>query len=150
CDYAPVVMANWEFFDNQTPQSTIELVDDLRAGRAVRPTRGPSRVCTFSEVSRVLAGFPDGLADEGTGAGGPSLAGLRIARERGWSAPTGASSRPAAATAMPGSTEVTPASDEAAVAKAEPEADARRKAADDTPSEEETPARTTGPDAKDS
>ncbi|MGL5817343.1 MAG: NADH-quinone oxidoreductase subunit NuoE [Phycicoccus sp.] len=150
CDYAPVVMANWEFFDNQTPQSTIELVDDLRAGKTVRPTRGPSRVCTFSEVSRVLAGFPDGLADEGTGAGEPSLAGLRVARERGWSAPSGGSSHPDAETGMPGSTEVTPASDEAGVAKAEPEADARRKAADDTPSEEETPARTTRRDAKDS
>ena len=34
CDYAPVVMANWEFFDNQTPESTNQLVDDLRAGRA--------------------------------------------------------------------------------------------------------------------
>ena len=26
CDYAPVVMVNWEFFDNQTPESTIALV----------------------------------------------------------------------------------------------------------------------------
>ena len=34
CDYAPVVMVNWEFFDNQTPQSAKQLVDDLRAGRA--------------------------------------------------------------------------------------------------------------------
>src|ERR1700722_16376196 len=32
CDYAPVVMVNWEFFDNQTPQSAKKLVDDLRAG----------------------------------------------------------------------------------------------------------------------
>ena len=32
CDYAPVVMVNWEFFDNQTPQSAKQLVDDLRAG----------------------------------------------------------------------------------------------------------------------
>src|ERR1044072_4610566 len=23
CDYAPVVMVNWEFFDNQTPESAI-------------------------------------------------------------------------------------------------------------------------------
>jgi NADH-quinone oxidoreductase subunit E len=35
----------------------------------------------------VLAGFPDGLADEGPAAGPASLAGLRIARERGWTAP---------------------------------------------------------------
>jgi NADH-quinone oxidoreductase subunit E len=81
CDYAPVVMVNWEFFDNQTPSSATELVDDLRDGRPVRPTRGP-RLCTFKEVSRVLAGFPDGLAHEGPSAGPASLLGLQIAREQ--------------------------------------------------------------------
>ena len=80
CDYAPVVMANWEFFDNQTPTSTRALVDDLRSGAPVTPTRGASRVCSFKEVSRVLAGFHDGLADEGLGAGPASLAGLKVAR----------------------------------------------------------------------
>ncbi len=35
CDYAPVVMVNWEFFDNQTPESATKLVDDLRAGKDV-------------------------------------------------------------------------------------------------------------------
>ncbi|GAA2164531.1 NADH dehydrogenase subunit E [Humibacillus xanthopallidus] len=91
CDYAPVVMANWEFFDNQTPESTIGLVDELRAGADVRPTRGADKVCTFKEVSRVLAGFPDGRADEGVGAGPASLLGLRIAKDHGWVAPEGAS-----------------------------------------------------------
>jgi NADH-quinone oxidoreductase subunit E len=80
CDYAPVVMANWEFFDNQTPTSTRALVDDLRSGAPVSPTRGASRVCSFKQVSRVLAGFNDGLADEGVGAGPASLAGLKVAR----------------------------------------------------------------------
>src|SRR5690554_6311873 len=56
CDYAPVVMVNWEFFDNQTPTSAVEIVDDLRAGRPVAPTRGPSTVGTFKEISHVLAG----------------------------------------------------------------------------------------------
>jgi NADH-quinone oxidoreductase subunit E len=46
----------------------------------VTPTRGPSKVCSFKEVSRVLAGFQDGLADEGVGAGPASLAGLEVAR----------------------------------------------------------------------
>ncbi len=29
CDYAPVMMVNWEFFDNQTPSSAREVVDAL-------------------------------------------------------------------------------------------------------------------------
>lgn len=87
CDYAPVVMVNWEFYDNQTPESTIQLIDDLRSGTPVRPTRGPSRQCTFKEMSRTLAGFSDGLADEGVGAGPASLLGLRIAQEHLWTAP---------------------------------------------------------------
>ena len=86
CDYAPVVMVNWEFMDNQTPQSATELVDDLREGKEVISTRGP-RICTWREAERVLAGFPDGLADDGPGAGAPSLLGLQIARENGWEAP---------------------------------------------------------------
>ncbi|MDN5794649.1 MAG: NADH-quinone oxidoreductase subunit NuoE [Intrasporangium sp.] len=87
CDYAPVVMTNWEFFDNQTPESATRLVDDLRAGKDVAPTRGAHRVCTFKEISRVLAGFNDGRADEGVGAGPASLLGLQIAKEQGWRAP---------------------------------------------------------------
>jgi NADH-quinone oxidoreductase subunit E len=92
CDYAPVVMANWEFFDNQTIESTTRLVDDLREGKAVRPTRGADTVATFKDVSRVLAGFLDGRANEGVGAGDASLVGLRLAHRRGWTAPGSADS----------------------------------------------------------
>jgi NADH-quinone oxidoreductase subunit E len=91
CDYAPVVMVNWEFMDNQTPASARQLVDDLRAGKEVRSTRGP-RVCTWREAERVLAGFPDDLADEGPAAGPASLVGLQIARQNGWTAPRPATS----------------------------------------------------------
>ena len=157
CDYAPVVMANWEFFDNQTPESTIALVDDLTAGKPVAPTRGPTSLCTFKQVSRVLAGFHDGLADEGVGAGPASLAGLKLAHEQGWTAPAGASATAAApaapepaaseapapaAAAEPGNTEVTPASDEAATAKVEPAA--TRDPAEQAPAEDDAKARTTG------
>ncbi len=100
CDYAPVVMVNWEFFDQQTPQSATRLVDELRSGKEVRATRG-ARVVTWREAERVLAGFPDDRADEGPTAGAPSLVGLAIARERGWSAPERPSSRDAAATRPP-------------------------------------------------
>jgi NADH-quinone oxidoreductase subunit E len=86
CDYAPVVMVNWEFMDNMDPQSAVRLVDDLREGKEVRSTRGP-RICTWREAERVLAGFPDDRADEGPAAGAATLAGLAIARERGWEAP---------------------------------------------------------------
>ncbi len=52
CDYAPVMMVNWEFFDNQTPASATALVDALRAGEPVHPTRGADRVAPFRETER--------------------------------------------------------------------------------------------------
>ena len=87
CDYAPVIMVNWEFFDNMTPDSARKLVDDLRAGHKVTPTRGPGRLCTWKEASRILAGFSDGQASDGPSAGPASLVGLKLAKERGWKAP---------------------------------------------------------------
>ncbi|MGZ4650149.1 MAG: NADH-quinone oxidoreductase subunit NuoE [Kineosporiaceae bacterium] len=89
CDYAPVVMVNWEFFDNQTPRTARDLVDALQAGQSVTPTRGAASVCTFKQMSRVLAGFPDGRANEGVGAGPATLRGLVLAKERGWTGPAG-------------------------------------------------------------
>jgi NADH-quinone oxidoreductase subunit E len=44
-------------------------------------------VCTWREAERVLAGFPDDLADEGPAGGPPTLVGLQIARENQWTAP---------------------------------------------------------------
>jgi NADH-quinone oxidoreductase subunit E len=87
CDYAPVVMVNWEFMDNMTPSSSVQLVDDLREGKEVTSTRGP-RICTWREAERVLAGFPDGRVDEGPGAGHASLVGLELARGNSWTAPS--------------------------------------------------------------
>lgn len=88
CDFAPVVMVNWEFVDNQTPQSARELVDKLRDGEPVKSTRGPG-ICTWKQAARVLAGFPDDLATEGEQAGPATLAGLVHAHQQGWSAPKG-------------------------------------------------------------
>lgn len=86
CDFAPVLTVNWEFMDQQTPESAIDLVDRLRAGEEVRSTRGAT-ITSWREAERVLAGFEDGRVDEGPAAAGPSLAGLEIAQERGWAAP---------------------------------------------------------------
>jgi NADH-quinone oxidoreductase subunit E len=99
CDYAPVVMVNWEFFDNQTPASAREVVDQIRAGQDVVPSRGANSVVTFKQMSKVLAGFSDGRANEGVGAGGPSQRGTLLAAQMGWQAPESAQrSRPAAET----------------------------------------------------
>ena len=78
CDYAPVVMANWEFYDNQTVESAKSLVDAARSGKPPAPTRGPSKLVTYKQASAVLAGLDDGLAREGVQAGGPTLLGLSL------------------------------------------------------------------------
>ncbi len=88
CDYAPVVMVNWEFFDNQTPSSARDLVDALRQGADVVPSRG-APLCTFKQTARILAGLPD---DRPVTAAGQvptaTLAGLRVARELDMQAPS--------------------------------------------------------------
>jgi NADH-quinone oxidoreductase subunit E len=89
CDYAPVMMVNWEFFDDMTPQSARQLVDDLRAGADVAPSRGAPRLCTWRRAARILAGFPDDQATGGYTAGHGTLAGLRIAKENGWTPESG-------------------------------------------------------------
>jgi len=81
CDYAPVVMANWEFYDNQTVQSAKDLVDGMRAGNPPAPTRGPNTLGTWKEASAVLAGINDGKANEGVQAGTPTLLGLKLSKE---------------------------------------------------------------------
>jgi NADH-quinone oxidoreductase subunit E len=81
CDYAPVVMANWEFYDNQTVQSAKDLVDSMRSGSPKPPTRGPNKLVTWKEASAVLAGVNDGLANEGVQAGEPTLLGLKLSKE---------------------------------------------------------------------
>ena len=80
CDYAPVVMANWEFYDNQTVESAKALVDGARNGNPPAPTRGPNKLQTWRENSAVLAGLDDGHAHEGVQAGDPSLLGLKISK----------------------------------------------------------------------
>jgi NADH-quinone oxidoreductase subunit E len=81
CDYAPVVMVNWEFFDNQTVQSVKDLVDGARTGNPPAPTRGPKTLRTWKENSAVLAGLSDGLSGEGPSAGTPTLLGLKLSKE---------------------------------------------------------------------
>ncbi len=109
CDYGPVMMVNWEFFDNMTPDSALALVDDILAGKEIKPTRGADSVASFKEVSRVLAGFYDGRADEDQGAGAPSLAGLKVSRgETEPATPAPEPAKPAATPAVKATSKVAP------------------------------------------
>ena len=88
CDYAPVVMVNWEFMDDMTPDKSVRLVEELRNGKEVQSTRGPA-ICSFKQAERILAGFEDpreGAVAGGGGAGHASLAGLLVSQGR---TPTG-------------------------------------------------------------
>jgi NADH-quinone oxidoreductase subunit E len=86
----------------------------------------------------VLAGFPDGLADEGVAAGEPTLRGLRLARENGWTAPSvDAADRdaeqaepaaPAAGTAAPAASAPQPGGEQSSVDR--PAAGAPERSAD--------------------
>jgi NADH-quinone oxidoreductase subunit E len=86
CDYAPVMMVNWEFMDNMTPEKADKILDDLAAGRPVTADRG-AVVTSWRNTERVLAGFSDGRADEGPASGEASVMGLSVARWHGWNAP---------------------------------------------------------------
>jgi NADH-quinone oxidoreductase subunit E len=146
CDYAPVMMVNWEFMDNMTPESAVQLVDDLRTGAEVHSTRGP-RLCTWRQAERVLAGFPDDLADEGPSAGPASLVGLGIARQNGWTAPTVEQSHDVAARGA----DVAEGDTVADKAKGSPEAEhteseAAVEESDAEPKHEDNPANTGGDD----
>ncbi|WP_405495127.1 NADH-quinone oxidoreductase subunit NuoE [Nocardia sp. NBC_00511] len=82
CDYAPVMTVNWEFFDNQTPDSAKGMVDALRRGDEVTGTRSGIPLCTFRETARILAGYEDQRPGATDGAPGPAtLAGLEVAEQ---------------------------------------------------------------------
>jgi NADH-quinone oxidoreductase subunit E len=88
CDYAPVVTVNYEFFDNQTVDSALELVGELQAGNRPMPTRG-APLCSFAEISRQIAGFVDQRpASVRAAATGPQTeAGVLLAQHLGQQAP---------------------------------------------------------------
>jgi NADH-quinone oxidoreductase subunit E len=90
CDYAPVVTVNYEFFDNQSVGSARNIVSQLRNGARPEPSRG-APLCTFKQISRQIAGFFDdeaAFAPDANGTGGPTERGVRLAVERGDTAPS--------------------------------------------------------------
>jgi NADH-quinone oxidoreductase subunit E len=89
CDYAPVVTVNYEFYDNQTVGTARNIVSQLRSGDRPAPTRG-APLCTFRQIERQIAGFHDeaALAADANGSGIPTEAGVKLAIERGDTAPS--------------------------------------------------------------
>jgi len=89
CDLAPVLQVNYEFYDNQTPDSALELVTSLQAGEKPAPTRG-APLTDFRQAELQIAGFFDGReADlDGPSAAQETVRGAKIAADRGWTAPS--------------------------------------------------------------
>jgi len=86
CTHAPVMTVDWEYMDDVTPASAVEIVDRLDRGEPVQSTRGPV-IRDFRATERTLAFPEDGLAAEGTPVDAKMLAGLTVAKERGMTAP---------------------------------------------------------------
>jgi NADH-quinone oxidoreductase subunit E len=95
CDYAPVVTVNYEFFDNQTVDSASDIVSALQSGQRPEPTRG-APLCTFRQIERQIAGLHDesALAPDANGSGLPTEIGVKLAVERGDTAPSYAVDEP--------------------------------------------------------
>lgn len=93
CDLGPVLQVNYEYYDNQTPEKAVELVDALRRGEKPAPTRG-APLSDFKAVERQLAGFfPENEDAFRADVDGPSqavetLRGAQLATDRGWTAPS--------------------------------------------------------------
>jgi NADH-quinone oxidoreductase subunit E len=86
CTHAPVMTVDWEFMDDVTPTSAVDVLDRLERGEEVWSTRGP-RIRDFDATERTLACASDDLATEGNSVDAKMLAGLTVAAERGMSAP---------------------------------------------------------------
>ncbi|MGH3435383.1 MAG: NADH-quinone oxidoreductase subunit NuoE [Sciscionella sp.] len=91
CDLAPVLQVDYEYFDDQTKESAVALVDALRRGEKPVPSRG-APLTDFKTTERQLAGFFEDEAPLESTVDGPSYAaetvrGAALAAERGWTAP---------------------------------------------------------------
>jgi NADH-quinone oxidoreductase subunit E len=89
CDLAPVLQVNYEYFDNQTPESAEELVGALQRGERPAPTRG-APLTDLKTVELELAGiFPDlERSVEGPSIAPETVRGAQLAADRGWVAPS--------------------------------------------------------------
>ncbi|HJQ48232.1 MAG TPA: NADH-quinone oxidoreductase subunit NuoE [Amycolatopsis sp.] len=92
CDLAPVLQVNYEYYDKQSSESAVELVDALRRGEKPAPTRG-APLSDFKGAELQLAGFFPEDEDtyrsdvDGASQAVETLRGAQLAADRGWTAP---------------------------------------------------------------
>jgi NADH-quinone oxidoreductase subunit E len=89
CDHAPVLQVNYEFYDNQTPDSALDLVSALQAGMRPHPTRGAA-LTDFRSVELEIAGIFTDLPTrvDAPTASVPTLRGSVLAEHTDQRAPT--------------------------------------------------------------
>lgn len=93
CDLGPVLQVNYEYYDNQTPESAVELVDALRRGERPAPTRGAALTDLRGAELELAGFFPADAEAYRSKVDGPSIAvetvrGAQLAADRNWTAPT--------------------------------------------------------------
>ncbi len=88
CDHAPVVTVDYEYYDEQSPDSALDLVQALQRGEKPDPTRG-APLTDFRRTELQIAGIHPELARlvDGPSATTPTLRGARLAEEQNWRAP---------------------------------------------------------------
>ena len=89
CDHAPVLTVNYEYYDNQTPDSALDLVNALQAGERPHPTRG-APLTDFRSVELEIAGILPDLEErvQAPTASAPTLRGAVLAEHTDQRAPT--------------------------------------------------------------
>jgi len=95
CDHGPVVTVDYEYYDEQNPDSALDLVQALQRGEKPAPTRGGA-LSDFRTAELEIAGIfgdtPEGASRVAGEVDGPSasvqtLRGSHLAEENHWQAP---------------------------------------------------------------
>jgi NADH-quinone oxidoreductase subunit E len=88
CDHAPVVTVDYEYYDEQSPDSALDLVQGLRRGEKPHPTRGAA-LTDFRNTELQIAGFfPDLVEQVDAPTASPqTLQGNSLAEDNDWQAP---------------------------------------------------------------
>lgn len=95
CDHAPVLTVDYEFYDEQSPDAALDLVQALQRGEKPAPTRG-APLTDFRDIELQIAGIYDDLAGvDGPSATVPTLRGSTLAEQQHWQAPAMPDSTPA-------------------------------------------------------